>query len=41
MHVYTTTFDSLRAKLVEYYREFRLPIVLTEFAMTVSARQAA
>lgn len=37
VHVYTTTFDSLRAQLENYHREFGLPIILTEFAMTVSA----
>jgi hypothetical protein len=36
VHVYTTTFDSFRAKVTEYYQTFGLPIIVTEFAMTVS-----
>ncbi|BEJ16704.1 hypothetical protein CspHIS471_0601050 [Cutaneotrichosporon sp. HIS471] len=34
VHIYTTTFDSLRVQLEEYHRTFGLPIILTEFAMT-------
>ncbi|EJT50505.1 hypothetical protein A1Q1_00203 [Trichosporon asahii var. asahii CBS 2479] len=34
IHVYTTTFDSFRQKVEEYYRLFGLPIIVTEFAMT-------
>lgn len=35
IHVYTTTFDSFKAKVEEYYHTFGLPIIVTEFAMTV------
>ncbi|RSH80618.1 uncharacterized protein EHS24_009200 [Apiotrichum porosum] len=34
IHVYTTTFDSFKAKVEEYYHTFGLPIIVTEFAMT-------
>jgi hypothetical protein len=36
IHIYTTTFDSFRASVEEYYSMFRLPIMITEFAMQVS-----
>lgn len=36
VHVYTTTFESFRDKVTEYYNTFGLPIIVTEFAMTVS-----
>lgn len=34
IHVYTTTFESFRQKVEEYYSVFGLPIIVTEFAMT-------
>jgi hypothetical protein len=39
VHVYTTTFDSFKAKVEMYWREFALPLIITEMAMTVSMTQ--
>jgi hypothetical protein len=35
IHIYTTTFESFREKVESYWTAFRLPIWVTEFAMTV------
>lgn len=35
VHVYTTTFDSFKSTVEKFWDEFRLPIWVTEFAMTV------
>ena len=40
IHIYTTTFDSFRASVEEYYSMFRLPIMITEFAVQVSQLDA-
>lgn len=37
IHVYTTTFDSFKDRVTRYHEAFKLPVLLTEFAMTVSA----
>jgi hypothetical protein len=39
--VYTTTFDSFRQIVEGYRRDFGLPVLVTEFAMQVSARPIA
>jgi hypothetical protein len=36
IHVYTTTFDTFKDKVTRYHEAFKLPVLLTEFAMTVS-----
>lgn len=36
VHVYTTTFEAFRSAVEGYWEEFRLPIVVSEFAMQVS-----
>lgn len=36
MHLYTTTFESFKATLERYHDEFGLPLIVTEYAMTVS-----
>ncbi|KAI9635866.1 uncharacterized protein MKK02DRAFT_44562 [Dioszegia hungarica] len=38
IHIYTTTFDSFRASAEEYYSMFRLPIMITEFAVQSFSR---
>ncbi|KAL1407101.1 hypothetical protein Q8F55_006515 [Vanrija albida] len=34
VHVYTTTFDDFRRQVENYHDTFKLPIIVTEFAMT-------
>lgn len=38
IHVYTTTFESFRQIVENYWNTFRLPIWVTEFAMQASLR---
>ncbi|WVF66165.1 hypothetical protein IAT40_000905 [Kwoniella sp. CBS 6097] len=33
VHVYTTTFDSFKSTIEDYWETFKLPIIVTEFAM--------
>jgi hypothetical protein len=35
VHVYTTTFESFKGIIEEYWRTFNMPIIITEFAMQV------
>lgn len=36
IHIYTTTFDSFVSRVEEYWNEFQLPIIVSEFAMQVT-----
>ena len=39
VHCYTTTFDHFRDVVTAFHDAFKLPVLVTEFAMTVRRRR--